>query len=183
MSETLIIKGGRTPTYLAVLDENGEMISGINDMSSISLLDKDFIKSKAELIKSAEYVVLDTDSPKNLEFILNEYEGETNFILDLISASKTKNVLPLIGRFHTIKPNIHEAEVIVGMKINNDNDLYVATEKMHKLGVKKIFITLDKDGVFYSDGIEKGKIKAMNPLSKMLQELEIHLLQVLDMDI
>lgn len=163
MSESLILKDKRTPTYLAVLDENGEMVSGINDMSSINRLDIEYIKSKSDVIKKAEYVFLDADNPTNLEFLLTNYSNETKFILDPISANKTEKILPLIGGFHTIKPNKLEAEVIAGMPIKNDNDLLKVAEKIHALGVKNLFITLDKEGVFYSNGEVQGLLKSLNP--------------------
>ena len=163
MSESLILKDKRTPTYLAVLDENGEMVSGINDMSSINRLDIEYIKSKADIIKKAAYVFLDADNPKNLEFLLNTYAGDTKFILDPISANKTEKILPFIGGFHTIKPNKLEAEVIADMRIKNDHDLLKAAEKIHRLGVKNLFITLDKEGVFYSNNKIQGLLKSLNP--------------------
>jgi len=163
MSESLILKDKRTPTYLAVFDENGEMVSGINDMSSINRLDIEYIKSKSDVIKAADYVFLDADNPMNLEFLLNTYGKDTKFILDPISANKTAKILPLIGGFHTIKPNKLEAEVIADMPIKSDEDLIKAAEKIHNLGVKNLFITLDKEGVFYSNGETQGLLKSLNP--------------------
>lgn len=163
MSESLILEDGRTPTYLAVLDETGEMVSGINDMSSINQLDIKYLKTKADIIEQADYVFLDADNPSNLDYLLKTYEGKTKFILDPISANKTKNILPFIGKFHTIKPNKYEAEVIANMSITSTEDLIVASNKIHNLGVQKLFISLDKDGVFYSDQNKKGIIKALNP--------------------
>jgi len=163
MSDALILKNRRTPTYLAVLDENGEMVSGINDMSSINRLDVDYLKSKSDIIKNADYVFLDADNPMNLEFLLKTYKNDTKFILDPISANKTEKILSLIGGFHTIKPNKLEAEVIAKMTIKSDEDLLVAAEKIHTLGVKNLFITLDKEGVFYSNSRTQGLLKSLNP--------------------
>jgi len=163
MSQSLILKDKRTPTYLAVLDENGEMVSGINDMSSINRLDIEYIKGKADVIKKADYVFLDADNPLNLGFLLDTYSEDTKFILDPISANKTAKILPLIGGLHTIKPNKLEAEVIAEMSINSDEDLIKAAEKIHKLGVKNLFITLDQEGVFYSNEKTQGLLKSLNP--------------------
>jgi sugar/nucleoside kinase (ribokinase family) len=163
MSESLILKDKRTPTYLAVLDEHGEMVSGINDMSSINRLDIEYIESKADVIKKADYVFLDADNPLNLKFLLETYHEDTKFILDPISANKTVKILPLIGGFHTIKPNRLEAEVIADMSIKNDDDLLKAAAKIHDLGVTNLFITLDKEGVFYSSGKTQGLLKSLNP--------------------
>jgi sugar/nucleoside kinase (ribokinase family) len=163
MSQSLILKDKRTPTYLAVLDENGEMVSGINDMSSINRLDIAYIKSKSDIIKKADYVFLDADNPLNLKFLLDTYNEDTKFILDPISANKTVKILPFIGGFHTIKPNRLEAEVIADMSIENDADLLRAAEKIHALGVTNLFITLDKEGVFYSNRESQGLLKSLNP--------------------
>src|SRR6056297_46147 len=163
MSQSLILKDKRTPTYLAVLDENGEMVSGINDMSSINRLDIDYIKSKSDIIKAADYVFLDADNPLNLKFLLDTYHEDTKFILDPISANKTVKILPFIGGFHTIKPNRLEAEVIADMAIKTDADLLKAAKKIHELGVTNLFITLDKEGVFYSNGRNQGFLKSLNP--------------------
>ncbi len=165
VSESLILENNRTPTYLAVLNENGEMVSGINDMTNINKLDVKYLKTKESIIKNSQYVFVDADNPDNLEYLLNEFK-DTKFILDPISAVKTRNILSFIGKFHTIKPNKLEAEVISGMKIENKDDLLIAAKKIHALGVKRMFITLDKDGVFYSDGKTKGLLKALNPIVK-----------------
>jgi len=165
VSESLILENNRTPTYLAVLNENGEMVSGINDMTNINKLDVKYLKTKESIIKNSQYVFVDADNPENLEYLLNEFK-DTKFILDPISAVKTRNILSFIGKFHTIKPNKLEAEVISGMKIENKDDLLIAAKKIHALGVKRMFITLDKDGVFYSDGKTKGLLKALNPIVK-----------------
>ena len=165
VSESLILENNRTPTYLAVLNENGEMVSGINDMTNINKLDIDYLRTKADIIRKSLYTFVDADNPDNLEYLLNEFK-DTKFILDPISAVKTRNILPFIGKFHTIKPNKLEAEVISGIKIENEENLLKAAEKIHSLGVERMFITLDKDGVFYSDGKTKGLLKALNPTVK-----------------
>jgi pseudouridine kinase len=166
MSDSLVLDGGRTPTYLAVLDEFGEMVSGINDMTSINKLDIDFIKTKEDIIKNASYVFVDADNPKNLKYLLDEFGENAKFILDPISATKTKEIISLIGKFHTVKPNKLEAEVISGIKINDESDLIKSAEIIHKLGVKNLFISLDKDGVFYSNENKQGLIRALDPVVK-----------------
>ena len=50
MSESLIVKGGYTPTYMAILDEHGEMVSAVVDMKIIDMFTTDFIDSKSEII-------------------------------------------------------------------------------------------------------------------------------------
>ncbi|MCT4619353.1 MAG: carbohydrate kinase family protein [Marinisporobacter sp.] len=159
MSDSLILEKGTTPTYMAILDEKGEMVSAIADMESISEMNTDFIDAKGYIIRNAAYTFLDADDPENLGYILKKFEGKTKFVLDPISAAKAKNIRHLIKYFHTIKPNRHEAEVLAGFPIKNDEDLKKAGEYFLNLGIKNICISLDEEGVYYANGQSRGKIK------------------------
>ena len=160
MSESLIIKGGHTPTYMAILDEQGEMVSAVVDMKIIDMFTTEFIDSKADTIKNSEYMILDSDRPDIVEYILKTFSGHTKFILDPVSAAKAKNIKHLIQYFHTIKPNRYEAEIMCGFKIHNDEDLRKAGQYFINLGIQNVFITLDEDGIYYNNGTEEGKVKA-----------------------
>lgn len=162
MEDSLILEDSGTPTYLAILNEYGEMVSSIADMKSIDQMNTDFIDSKAELIENAEYTFLDSDSPEIMEYLLLKFKGQTKFILDPVSAEKATNIRHLIKHFHSIKPNRHEAEVMTGFEIRTDDDLILASDHFIEMGVKNVFISLDEDGIFYSNGREAGKIKSTN---------------------
>jgi len=160
MSESLILKGSGTPTYLAILNEMGEMVSGIVDMGALDELTFDFIDSKDDIIKGSKYLFLDADSPENLEYILNRYKDHTNFVLDPVSAEKAISIKHLIHHFHTIKPNRYEAEVLSGIEINSDEDLLKAGKYFLDLGIKNVFISLDCEGIFFTNGTESYKVTA-----------------------
>ena len=160
MSESLIVKGERTPTYMAILDEQGEMVSAVVDMKIIDAFTTDFIDSKADIIKNSEYMILDSDRPDIVEYIIKTFSGDTKFILDPVSAAKAELVKHLIKYFHTIKPNRYEAEIMCGFKIHNDEDLRRAGKYFKDLGIQNVFITLDEDGIYYNNGEREGKLKA-----------------------
>ena len=50
MEDSLIVKNGHTPTYMAVLDHFGEMVSAVVDMKIIDEFTTEFIDSKAEIM-------------------------------------------------------------------------------------------------------------------------------------
>jgi pseudouridine kinase len=166
MSNSLILKNGRTPTYMAILNENGEMVSAVADMESIKEMNSNFIKTKAGIIKNAEYTFLDADDPVNLKYILENFHGDTKFILDPVSSKKAERIKDLIHYFHTIKPNRVEAEVLCGFEIRTDEDMIRAGKYFLSLGIKQVFISLDADGIYYTNGKESGKVKALNPTVK-----------------
>ena len=160
MSDSLIIEGGHTPTYMAILNHQGEMVSAVVDMKIIDKFTTEFIDSKADTIRNAEYMILDSDRPDIVEYILKNFSGDTKFILDPVSAAKAEGVKHLIKYFHTIKPNRYEAEIMCGFKIKTDEDIRKAGKYFIDLGIKNVFITLDEDGIYYNNGVEEGKLKA-----------------------
>lgn len=159
MKDSLILKEGGTPTYMAILDEKGEMVSAIADMDSISEMNNEFIDSKSDIIRNSAYTFLDADDPKSLEYILKTFDGTTNFILDPVSSAKAEKIKHLIGYFHTIKPNRHEAEVLSGIKIKSEEDLTRVGEYFLSKGITNVFISLDEDGIYYINKDSSGRIR------------------------
>lgn len=159
MEHSLILKNECTPTYMAILNENGEMESAIVDMDSIDKMEKSFIDSKASVIENAEYTVLDSDNPELIEYLVTKFRGKTKFILDPVSATKAVKVKDLVKYFHTIKPNRIEAGAMCGFEIKTDEDLRKAGQMFIDMGVTNVFISLDADGIYYKTKDEEGKIK------------------------
>lgn len=166
MTNSLILKGGSTPTYMAILDEKGEMVSAVADMDSIKEMSPDFIDSKGDMIRQSKYIFLDADDPENLEYIINTYHGSTHFVLDPISSAKAEKIKHLIRYFHTIKPNRHEAEVLSGIKIDTEKDLVKAGEYFLSLGITNVFISLDEDGIYYINKDDSGWIRTEDAVVK-----------------
>ena len=156
MENSLFLEGESTPTYLAILNHQGEMESAVVDMESLNKMDERFVDEKHEVFENAEYTIVDSDNPALLEYILKKYQGKSKFILDPVSAKKAKKIRHLIKYFHTIKPNRFETEALCGFKIETDDDLKKAGRFFIEQGVKNVFISLDSDGIYYitSEGEE-----------------------------
>ena len=160
MSDSLIVEGGSTPTYLAILDESGEMVSAVVDTKLANEFSHEELDKRAHIIENAEYMFLGADNPPFVEYILKTYAGKTKFVLDPVSGAKAARVKHLLPYFHTVKPNRHEAETLCGFEIKTREDASKAGHYLRSLGVQNIFISLDADGVYYNNGEEEGIIKA-----------------------
>ncbi len=159
MEDTLVLKEHATSTYLSILDGTGDMMVAIAHMDIVDKVGVDFIKNKQHTIENSKICIIDTNIPKEtIEYILTNYKG-VDFFLDTVSTTKAKKVKDIIGYFHTIKPNKIEAEILSGMKINNETDLKSAANYFLEKGVKKVFISLGEDGMYYDDGVESKHIK------------------------
>ena len=71
--------------------------------------------------------------------------------VDPVSCAYARVVAPLIGRFHTAKPNRMELEILAGMEIRSDADLQRAGEVVLNKGLKRLFVSLGAEGCFYMD--------------------------------
>ena len=160
MSDSLFLSHASTPTYLAILNEKGEMVSAIVDMWSLNQMDAGFIDTKADIIKNASYTFVDANNPKLLEHILKTYYGQTKFVLDPISAVKAESIKHLMHYFHTVKPNRFEAEAILGYPLDNDVALRRAADDFLAKGIVNVFISLDKNGIFYANKNSRGILTA-----------------------
>ena len=160
MSNTLIVHGGSTPTYMAILDENGEMVSAVVDTKLANEFSKEALRERASIIENAEYMFMGADNPPFVEHIVSTYQGKTKFVLDPVSAAKAARMKHLLHYFHTVKPNRHEAEVLCGFEVKTHEDARKAGAYLRGLGVQNVFISLDVDGVYYNDGKEEGIIRA-----------------------
>ncbi len=162
MRDCLILNSESTSTYLSVLDETHDMSVAISSMDIYERMTVDFIKEKKYVIDNSKLCILDTNIPENvIEYMLNNHRS-TDFFLDTVSTAKAKRVRNMIGNIHTLKSNKIEIEAMTDIEIKNEEDLKRNCEYLMNKGVKKIFITLGKDGVFYCDDSVMKNIKANN---------------------
>lgn len=160
MQDSLILKEQPTSTYMAILDENGDMDVAIAHMDIFEKISIDFIKQKKHLIENSKACVIDTNIPREvIEYILTNNK-KTDFFLDTVSTAKALKIKDLIGNFHTIKPNKIEAQILSGIKINSEKDLEACAEYFLNKGVKRVFISLGEEGLYYNDGGNKSHVPA-----------------------
>lgn len=160
MSESLVLKGESTSTYLSILDETHDMAVAIAHMDSIQRMTPDFIKAKRTLIDHAQLILCDTNLPYEVLVTLVTTFRKTPIFLDTVSTAKAAKIKDLIGKFHTIKPNKLEAEILSGIPIHSEKDMEKAAQILHAQGVKRIFISLGSEGVFVSDEGKMAKYAA-----------------------
>ncbi|GMQ63065.1 carbohydrate kinase [Vallitalea maricola] len=160
MEHSLILPDQNASIYLAIMDEKGDMSIALSDMSIVDRMTPEFIKSKYHIIKNSEVIVVDTClSRQVIEFILTNFKDK-KILLDPVSIRKSRRVKDIIGGFHTIKLNKHEAEFLSDIKIEDAHGLKKAVDYFIDKGVKRVFITLGEKGVYYGEGDYTNSYKA-----------------------
>jgi len=144
------IKGARSSTYLALLDEGGEMVSAVNDMAIIEYLTVDFFTPLLPCLKSARALILDCNLPQaTLDFLGNQPDFPPIFV-DAVSCLKVMKIKELLESIHTFKPNRLEAETLSGIRINRPDDMEKVSCWFHERGVKNLVVSDSQHGLYYS---------------------------------
>ena len=157
--DTIVLRDEATSIYLCILDESRDMAVAINHMDSIEAMSVDHIQSRRGIIENAQLCILDTNLPGAvLDYLLTAFPKGPDFFLDPVSTSKAAKVADKVGRFHTIKPNRMEAEILSGVRIRGEGDLEKCAAVLHDRGVRRIYISLGQEGVFASEPGRSKKI-------------------------
>lgn len=144
-----------TGMYLSILNHENDMAVAICNMDILERVTPAFLEDKLNQLTKSEIVGVDC----NLDFATLDYITNSLHVplfLDPVSASKAERVKPIIGRFHTIKPNRIEAELLSDIKIVDDASLRQVGSWFCRQGVKRVFISLGEDGVYYRDESGEG---------------------------
>lgn len=148
-----------TAVYLSILNIVGDMELGLCNMDVLERVSTGVIDETYESLKNCKIIGLDTNlTEETLDYATRKFKDIPLF-LDPVSVTKAERAKKIIGRFHTVKPNRMEAEVISGMSILNAGELEKAAAWFVGQGVRRVFITLGPGGVYYSDGRESGLIR------------------------
>ena len=148
-----------TAVYMSILNIIGDMELGLCNMDVLERISADFIDAAYDSIKNSKMVGIDTNlTEETLEYATVRLKDIPIF-LDPVSVTKAERAREIIGRFHTIKPNRMEAEILSGMNIMSVEELEKAGQWFIGQGIKRVFITLGPGGVYYRDETDSGVIR------------------------
>lgn len=159
----LVRPGHTSSTYISIMDSAGDMLVAMSDMRILKELNEDFVRGCLPMLEGADIVVCDG----NLSFPALEYltrHCTRPLYLDPVSTAWARALRPLLGAFDTIKPNRLEMEVLADMSITSESDLDAACDKVLSRGVRRVFVSLGKDGIYYKgpDGSLHGRSRGFN---------------------
>jgi pseudouridine kinase len=144
------------PTYMAIHASNGDMVCAVNDMRAMESITPDILTNKLNLLKGFQTCVLDANlSESSLSTVAESLS--IPLIADPVSAVKCRRLLPVMHRLEAIKPNRLEAEALTGEK-----DIPSAAKALLGFGVRQVFISLGKEGVYYADRKHSGLLPAID---------------------
>lgn len=138
--------------YLSIHEPGGDMALAVNDMSLISEITPEYLKSVLREIRKADVVVVDANlSPESLAFIFENVDCPIT--ADPVSCAKIDRLKPHLMRLSAFKPNAMEAMYLTGA----DNP-HLAASMLAKMGVKRVAVSMGNAGCVYADENEIGSI-------------------------
>jgi len=152
-------------TYIAVLDEQGEMFVAAVDMACV--LPISHMKIHADTIAGSDIILLETNLEQDMIAYILDHFSQNDLYVDPISVTKAQKIKHLLGRFHTIKMNRLEAETLTDMVINSEADLRQAGDYFLAQGTRRVIISLGAEGLYYRTESEEIRLYAtpMTPIN------------------
>ena len=150
ISQSPVIPGGRTSTYLFINDPQGDMALAVSDMDIYRHLTPQVLSARQKLLCASQVIVIDTNIPAESILWLAE-NCPVPIFADPVSTAKAVKLKPALGKLHTLKPNRIEAELLSGVSISDEKSLHLAADKLLETGLRRVFISLGADGVLAAD--------------------------------
>ena len=148
---------GRTSAYLCINEQNGDLSAAVSDMTICDGLTPARLEPLLPVLNRGSMVIADANLPEEtLAWIAKKITVPV--AADPVSVSKAPRLLPLLSRLTLLKPNIPEAELLTGVTIRGDLNLSRAADALHRLGVKRVYISLGSRGVWADDVREGGML-------------------------
>lgn len=146
MDYSEIIDGERSSTFLYVNDDEGDMVTAVNDMKIIENITPEFLEKRIDFINGADIVVLDANIPKpSIDWLLDNCKAP--IFVDPVSVAKVGRFADKLDKIDTIKPNAAEAQELTGIRIRDEESAIEAAKSLYEKGVKNTFISLGALGI------------------------------------
>ncbi len=164
VSHVLVSPDHHTAAYLAVLDETGNLVTSIDDMSiHRRLMTPAYIYSHRSLFRDARMVVLDANlSPATLRTVFRlARQHRVPVCADPTTATLAPRLRPHLANLLLVTPNAAEAEALCGAPVTDRESALAAAQKLVSLGVQIAIVTLGATGLVYATSQESGHIPAI----------------------
>lgn len=144
---------GRTPTYLCLNEQNGDLHAAVSDMALCDQLTPDRLEPLLPLLNQGSFLIADANLPEEtLAWIADRVTVPV--AADPVSVAKAPRLRPLLKKLVFLKPNLHEAEILTGLSAEGSGSLSLLSDALHALGVSRVFLSLGARGVWADDGKE-----------------------------
>lgn len=152
----------RTGTYTAVLDPHGELVLALSDMQICDSVTVEQIEARWPRIASSGMIVLDTNLPAPLlTHVIERCRRESlPLAVNPVSAVKARKLPERLDGVDILFANRDEAEALTGRSVHTLQDGHRACDRLLAKGVKRVVLTLGRDGLIWAAHDQSGLLPA-----------------------
>lgn len=150
ISHSLHLSGIPTSTKICLSDPECEQTFSMIDTAIYDKLTASFLAARLPFLNSAQLIVIDTDLPEATIGWVTENCRPPIFATPA-SPGSTNKLHKALHRLHTIKLTRDEAEKLTNIPLTSRNNIERTADVLLATGLRRLFITLDTDGVFAAD--------------------------------
>lgn len=139
-----------TPQYICVLDHDGRLVGAVAAMDAMDRFGPAELTERLAPGDEAGLVILDANLPEATIRAAAERWKDKPLLLDPVSVAKAVRAAQAIGLFSAVKPNLAEAQAILGAQGLAAPDAAAAARGLLGLGVGEAFVSLGARGLLWA---------------------------------
>jgi pseudouridine kinase len=152
-----------TGTYVALLDNHGELVAAVSDMAATDELAAQHLHDVGRVIATAELLVLDGNLPSAVvqAALDSAAAAGVRAIVEPVSAPKARRLVQHLTAdrpVYAITPNRDELAAMTGLPTDTVQQVEAAAEALHRRGVRLVWVRLGERGSLMSEETAGGAI-------------------------
>lgn len=165
VNEVLIVNGGRSGAYMALLSEDGALQYALDDMEVLETITPDFLDANFALFNDARMVIMDANlSIASINHVVSICgQLDIPICADPTSTTLAPRLRPFLNDFYMVSPNLTEVQTLTDREFdaNNVDDIKEAARQLVTDGAGTAIITLSEFGVVYASSDSSGHLPAI----------------------
>ncbi len=143
-----------TGTYIALMDNHGELVSAVSDMRILDLISPDTVLQHIAQLNRAKLVVADCNLPLDTLIALANKCGD-KLAVEPVSVQKSRKLMEVLKHAPVLvaTPNMAQIESLLGTR-----DVDVACRSLHAKGLRQVVVHAGVEGAFVFDGHETNHV-------------------------
>lgn len=142
-----------TGSYVALLDQEGDMQLALADMSVCDAMDLEWVSSYQNLLSKAKLIVVDLNLPlETVEYVI---ELARKYTIDLVvipvSSPKMSHLPRELSMVKWLIVNLDESETFFNKKVETEADVADLVDSWLATGVENVIITRSQESTFYGN--------------------------------
>jgi pseudouridine kinase len=167
-----------TGTYVALLDDDGELVAAVSDMAATDDLGPEHIDAVRDVIASAALLVVDGNLPANAVDVALEraHASGVRVVVEPVSAPKAARLAPQLTAkrpLYAITPNRDELAALTSMPARTQRQVESAADALHEQGVQLVWVRLADRGSLLSERKPDGTVtrRSLDALPTTVQDV------------